>query len=395
MAEERTIVAWLTVGRNRALVSHQSALAALGLAAPSDEIHVTVKPGAAVPSMLPPGIVVHVGDTSERTGAGCLVVTRAQRSLEDCAAAGAPPAYVAEARRRAIRKKLLGPSPAPQRQTPLDPALHLALLEHLLPMSLLFAQVDEQPPAELRAWALAQPLPDEDEPLDELRWNASAGLRLACQADDEATVRSIDGLEHYTALRALVLRPSLLTSIAPLAELMELELLEIGVTPTTDLAPLRACRALRRIRLLGAGAPAHVDDLDALARAGVVIDGVGDRRPPDLRPFVDRNLKLAVLDELVRLGAIALPDLIPIDEYELDEDNLDRLLAISLTSTDLARIEELSWEGGGRPIQHLVWPQFDGESDEFALRDLTGIEALPNLKRVEVDFKQVFPVSET
>jgi hypothetical protein len=50
----------------------------------------------------------------------------------------------------------------------------------------------------------------------------------------------------------------------------------------------------------------------------------------------------------------------------------------------LDRVERLAWMGGGHVTAHLVWSQWDGESDEFDITSLEGIEALRNLKRLEV-----------
>jgi hypothetical protein len=91
-------------------------------------------------------------------------------------------------------------------------------------------------------------------------------------------------------------------------------------------------------------------------------------------------LGLAVLDALCAAGLLTLPPLAPIDAYELDRENLDRLLAIPLTDAQLAAVVELRWAGGGMRIQHLLWPQFDGESDALAIRSLHGVERLPGLR---------------
>ena len=72
------------------------------------------------------------------------------------------------------------------------------------------------------------------------------------------------------------------------------------------------------------------------------------------------------------------------DEYSFDHENLARLERVVMTQEHLDTIEELTWSGGGYTVQHLVWAQWDGESDEFDIQSLAGIEALRRLRVLRV-----------
>jgi hypothetical protein len=105
--QARVICAWLRCGRDRSIVSHQSALAALGVAPEAAEVHVTIAVGAEAPGGLPPHVVIHRGELGTRTGAGPLIVSTAARALDECAAAGESQEYLEAARAAAVKKKLL------------------------------------------------------------------------------------------------------------------------------------------------------------------------------------------------------------------------------------------------------------------------------------------------
>lgn len=104
--------------------------------------------------------------------------------------------------------------------------------------------------------------------------------------------------------------------------------------------------------------------------------------PLALPRFADPNLSLAILEALHHSGVLVLPEVTAADEYELDEELYARLHAYPFTDEQLASIERLHWEGGGMHMEHVVWPQWDGESDEFDLRTLAGIDQLVNLEEL-------------
>lgn len=173
--------------------------------------------------------------------------------------------------------------------------------------------------------------------------------------------------------------------LSPLVKLAELEVIHLGITPGTDLTPLLACQRLRRARLDGFEQAAHGQVSDALRANGVVVDAVSEGVTTPA-PFLDPNLKLAVLQALAERGMVELPALIAIDEFELDRENLNRLLIIPLCPAQLEAVVELSWMGAGMKLQHAVFPQFDGEGKCFYVRSLRGIEALPNLRKLTLQY---------
>ena len=73
---------------------------------------------------------------------------------------------------------------------------------------------------------------------------------------------------------------------------------------------------------------------------------------------------------------------------------LARVLSVELTPERLDSVERLHWMGGGYTIQHVVWPQWDGETDEFDIRSLQGIEVLRSLRRLEITPLELLPAGE-
>jgi hypothetical protein len=112
--------------------------------------------------------------------------------------------------------------------------------------------------------------------------------------------------------------------------------------------------------------------------------------------FPDANLKLAVLDALLRSGVIDLGtneelfmhvrgryvDMAE-EEYEMAADVYDFLARYPLTAGELASVEQL-WLNATSDIIEFVWPKFDGETEEFHVRSFAGIEQCPNVREVEV-----------
>ncbi|HEY4181171.1 MAG TPA: hypothetical protein VGM90_30210 [Kofleriaceae bacterium] len=123
--------------------------------------------------------------------------------------------------------------------------------------------------------------------------------------------------------------------------------------------------------------------------------GIEQLPPPASTPhFADPNLALAVLEALHHSGVLVLPRLEVADEYELDEELYARLTAYPFTAEQLASIERLAWSGGGMHMEHVVWPQWDGETEEFDIHTLAGIERLPNLRELQLDPQMPVPEEE-
>lgn len=161
------------------------------------------------------------------------------------------------------------------------------------------------------------------------------------------------------------LRRSQLASLDPLVALQKLTALHIGVTNMTSLTPLLRCANLKRVRLEGYAPAWHASVRAELETRGVVVDEAASDQQDHCAPFADPILKLAVLQAPSEQGVLELPASIPIDQYEL------------------------VWECGGMTVEHLVWPQYDGETDEFVIRSLAGIDALPNLRAVHLVGTQI------
>ena len=70
------------------------------------------------------------------------------------------------------------------------------------------------------------------------------------------------------------------------------------------------------------------------------------------------------------------------DGYECSPEMVAYFEKIELTEADLAMVEHLIFDGG-EEIYFLLMKYWDGESDEFDVRSVSGFEILPNLKSVE------------
>jgi predicted transcriptional regulator of viral defense system len=108
------IAAWLAVGKDKAIVSHESALDLLGLSdIVPNAVHLTVpRSMRGLPSMQ--GVTVHTSSKPKRphdvvTRDG-VVVTSATRSILDAAEAGAAPEQIEMAVAQAINRGLVIPS---------------------------------------------------------------------------------------------------------------------------------------------------------------------------------------------------------------------------------------------------------------------------------------------
>jgi hypothetical protein len=113
-------------------------------------------------------------------------------------------------------------------------------------------------------------------------------------------------------------------------------------------------------------------------------------------PFADPNFKLVVLDALLTSGAIALGPRDKLarhlmgssydearDGYQLLTPVYDYLLRYPLSAVDLARVEDIVFDGGNE-IYPYAYPFWDGETGEFDVHSLEGIALLPNLRRIHV-----------
>jgi hypothetical protein len=114
----------------------------------------------------------------------------------------------------------------------------------------------------------------------------------------------------------------------------------------------------------------------------------------------DVNLRLAMLEALRDLGLVQRPDRVDDDDdhdpedyddydddpdYQYNSDRCDELLAKPFRAQQLVEIVVLDWDVSNPSVIYDIWPQWDGESEEFDIHDLTGIECCPALKEINID----------
>lgn len=113
-------------------------------------------------------------------------------------------------------------------------------------------------------------------------------------------------------------------------------------------------------------------------------------------PFADPNFKLVVLDALLAARAINLGPEASLakhligprynrekDGYELLKPVYDYLVRYPLSREHLAAVEGLTFDGGN-DIYVYPFPFWDGETLDFHVNSLAGIELLTNLRRFTV-----------
>jgi hypothetical protein len=136
-----------------------------------------------------------------------------------------------------------------------------------------------------------------------------------------------------------------------------------------------------------------------LSRPGAVYERKLDYPEPAEQagaPFADPNFKLVVLEALHASHSIHLgrrdklaehllgPGYAEMrDGYELLKPVYAWLTRYPLTAAHLAAVEELVFDAGNE-IYTYAFPYWDGETDEFDVTSLEGIEQLVNLRRIDV-----------
>ena len=66
----------------------------------------------------------------------------------------------------------------------------------------------------------------------------------------------------------------------------------------------------------------------------------------------------------------------------IDERVKKHLLAIPLPDELLANLTRVTWDGGNE-VFHYIWTNWDGESDEFAVHNIAGIEVCTGLETLQ------------
>lgn len=118
---------------------------------------------------------------------------------------------------------------------------------------------------------------------------------------------------------------------------------------------------------------------------------------PDSTPFRDRNLKLAVLDTLLADRRIQLGEPAEFAQfvlrrrcdleregYERIEAAHDALARLPLTDDELAAVTWLDFGGGSEVVRHAHY-FWNGETGDFDVHDLSGLDRLPALETLSLD----------
>jgi hypothetical protein len=192
-------------------------------------------------------------------------------------------------------------------------------------------------------------------------------------------ITDLEGIENYKNIQHLTLPSSTIKDLKPLLALSKLERLCIGIVSESDLSILSELPNLKRVFINGKVNNAQREVLKELKEKQIQID-ILNELTFNSQPFKDPILKLAVINQLVVMGELKWPNLYPFDDYSLDMYNLNRVLDVDLKADLLDKIEELFWTGGGLDIHHILYPQWDGETEEYDITYLKGIENLNNLK---------------
>ncbi|RYC52467.1 DUF6892 domain-containing protein [Flagellimonas olearia] len=207
------------------------------------------------------------------------------------------------------------------------------------------------------------------------------------QRNTERLIRSLDGIDCQKELRILNIPLSKVDDLAILSQFNNLEGLAIGISALCSLDPTLEMKSLKRLFVHGEISDKNMSVIWELRENNVTVDLMDDLEfnlENWAKPFSDMNVKLAVLDKLSNEDKIELPKLFYFSEYCFDVFNLKRVLQVDIEK-QLDIIESLEWEGGGRNIQHCVYPQWDGEDDTFNIRSLEGLEKLGRLKKFNID----------
>lgn len=99
--------------------------------------------------------------------------------------------------------------------------------------------------------------------------------------------------------------------------------------------------------------------------------------------ITDVNLQLALLEEFIARKLVARPSTAQGRESRYHERIRDKLLAVPLHPEALGAIDTLTWDVRAESI-YQIFPQWDGEDDEFEIRSLAGIQLCPMLRKIEI-----------
>ena len=81
-------------------------------------------------------------------------------------------------------------------------------------------------------------------------------------------------------------------------------------------------------------------------------------------------------------------------DYEYSDDIADALLGLPVTAEQCAGIHELYWEAGNNDIIFTIWTYWDGESDEFLVESLAGLDqVVPDLESLSISLGRISDLS--
>lgn len=128
-----------------------------------------------------------------------------------------------------------------------------------------------------------------------------------------------------------------------------------------------------------------VDVADEYARDVLLPDAPPpERKPKKANPKIpDVNLRLALMEALVAKKIVERPATARGREQVYNEKVRDKLLSVSFDADKLAAVDALGWSTDVKAI-YQIFPQWDGEEDEFEIKSLSGLEACKNLREINI-----------
>lgn len=193
-----------------------------------------------------------------------------------------------------------------------------------------------------------------------------------------------------------------INSLVGIEQCSALERLELGDCAIGSLAPLRRLRALKtvglswrsRIELEATNGPL----LHELVERGVRIEvapslqeSLTSSEVGELGELGDLNLKLVIFEYLATRELLPWPDDQGAAMYRYDYEvaaKLGNLVPVAL----LDSVDELS-VSPPLTLAQIVYPQWSGEDDEFAVRRLDGIELCTKLRQLDLTYCRVADLS--
>ncbi|WP_419844956.1 leucine-rich repeat domain-containing protein [Candidatus Poriferisocius sp.] len=196
-------------------------------------------------------------------------------------------------------------------------------------------------------------------------------LKRAARRNDPAPIRSLDGLQHATALRTLELPGNHITDLAPISALAQLRELDLQSNRVQSLAPLAGLSRLEHLNLI-LNDLADIADLPPLPRLETLFIDIN--RIQSLEPLRNRT-------QLQRLSASSnqITDLEPIA-------GLTNLKRLTLSHNNIANISPLS----GLTQLAILRLTLNNITD---IAPLAGLQQLTHLRLSHNNIKNIAPIA--